>query len=331
MSNNDCYLNRLAIVGAAVIVTVYLGAGCGAGTGPVDAGGDATVTVTLQANFGEGAAAKSIGFVAKELCPATPPAADSSVYQGEQDCDGDGGIIRYWTPSTYKVAFKRLAFENDDGDLVDIIADTGTLAAAVVVDLTTPYTLPVLDLPIGDYEQYYAEIYYHELTMPLYDLNSPQTLRVYVSDDDFPAEGNLGHHQGDITLLDAAGNESGFVPAGNLWQPGFLETVRGTINGAGGTDLQTGHLRGLFGDGNLWDSPEAMQGPDEDIFVMWGDLELELEAVGSTVTFEFDVQDAWFFEDFDNDQLFNPCDNGNQDGCGGEWSPVFNEPEVDVE
>ncbi len=327
MSSNRCYLKLRVVVGAALTLTFLVGAGCGAGSGPE---GTAAVTVTLQADFGEAAAAKSIRFSAKELCPVSPPSADSSIYQGEQDCDGDGGIIRYWTPSAYKIAFKRLAFENDDGDLIDIIADTGTLAAAVVIDLTTPFTLPAQELPVGDYESYYAEIYYHELTMPLYDVSNPQTIRVYVSDDDFPSEGNLGHHQGDITLIDAGGNESGFVPEGDLWQAAFLEPTRGTINGAGGTDSQTGHLRGLYGDGNLWNSPEAMQGPNEDIFVLWGDLDLDLFA-GSTVTFEFDVQDAWFFEDFDNDQLFNPCENGNQDGCGGEWSPVFNEPEVEVD
>lgn len=334
--NRTCF-NRLAVVCPAMLLCAFIGTSCDVavdpgGAGPSDPDAMGTVTVTLKARFATQAASKLRAGLAKELCPASLTASDNSTYQGEQDCDGDGGIIRYITPSAYKVAFKRLAFENEDGDLVDVIADTGTLANSVVLDLTTAITLTDLDLPVGEYPDYYAEIYYHELTMPLYDPANPATIRVYVSDDDFPAEGNLGHHQGDITLVGAAGNELGFVPAGELWQTGFLEAARGTINGAGGTDPQTGHLRGLYGDPDLWNHPDAMQGPNQDILIIEGELDLEVVAGDdqTTVTFTFDVQDAWFFEDFDNDQWFNPCESGNQDGCGGEWSPVLTDPEAVV-
>ena len=215
--------------------------------------------------------------------------------------------------------------------MVDIIADTGTLTGAEVLDLTAEVTLPVQELPVGEYPTYYAEIYYHELTMPLYDAGDPQVIRVYVSDDDFPAEGDLGHHQGDVTMLDASNNELGFVVGGDLWQLASLQAARGTINGAGGTDSETGHLRGLYGDQNLWNRPDLTQGSSQDIFILEGDLNLTVEETGGAVTFSFNVVDAWFFEDFDDDQLFNPCENSNQDGCGGEWSPVFNSPAVQIE
>lgn len=335
MKDSRTGFERAAVVGFALLLCVYVGAACdGTGVIPDPVGTDdgmAVVTVTLKASFGADMAAKPKSISAKELCPAAPTAADSSMYQGEQDCDGDGGIIRYITPSVYKVAFKRLAFENADGDLVDVIADTGTLADAQVLDLTTEVTLSVLDFPVAEYPVYYAEIYYHELTMPLYDPVDPDTIRVYVSDDNFPGEGSLGHHQGDITLLDDDGNELGFVPAGNLWQIAFLQATRGSINGAGGVDSETGHLRGLYGDPDLWNRSEAMQGSNQDIFILEGDLDLVVQGTGSAVTFSFDVQDAWFFEDFDNDQWFNPCEGGTLDGCGGEWSPVFDDPVVVVE
>jgi len=288
-----------------------------------------TVTVTLQADFGEGG---EVGpAAAKDPCPDAVPTMDDPRYESGLDCDVDGGAVRFITPSSYKIAVKRLAFENESGELIDIVPDTGTLASAVVVDLTNPVTLPALPLPFGVYTSYYAELYYHQLTMPLYDPADPQTIRVYVSDDDFPTEGNLGHHQGDITMLDGSGTEMGFVGAGEFWQAEFLQTPRGEINGAGGVDPETGHLRGLYGDTSQWNRPDAMQGPGQDIYILAGELFLTLGEGGGAITFVFDVQDTWFFEDFDGDQLFNPCANGNQDGCGGEWSPLFNQPEVIVE
>lgn len=337
MNNRNCF-RRLVVTCPALLLSSVIGTACDVplgpgGTGTTDPNTPRTVTVTLKALFAPEVASKPRRALAKELCPASPPATDDPIYLGEQDCDGDGGIIRYITPSAYKVAFKRLAFENADGDLVDVIADTGTLAGAEVLDLTTAITLPELNLPAGEYPDYYAEIYFHELTMPLYDPENPATIRVYVSDDDFPAEGSLGHHQGDITLVDAANNELGFVPPAELWQTDFLAAARGTINGAGGADPETGHLRGLYGNTDLWDRPNAMQGASQDIFILEGELNLILSADSgeTTVAFTFSVQDAWFFEDFDNDQWFNPCENGTQDGCGGEWSPVLTAPDVVID
>lgn len=305
-------------------------------TPPPADGGGGVVRVNMRADFSRSAAAESSPARAITVCPTPTPPQDIPIpYQDDPqfdpglDCDGDGGVVSYVTPSTFKVALKRLSFVQDGGATTDIVADTGTLAASQVLDLTFQVTLAADALPAGSYPEYEAEIYYVELTMPLYDPGAVQTIRLYLSDDDFPEEGYGGHHQGDITLIGDGGGELGFVGAGELWQPDLLHAVRDDINGAGGTDSETGHLRGLFGDQQFWDRAESMQGSNRDIFVWREPLGLIVEAVDATVTFSFNVQDTWFFEDFDDNQRFNPCDN-TFDACaeGAAWAPLFNAPEV---
>jgi len=319
----SCFAGCLA---AATLLVLAPGCGVSVPTG----GGSASVAVTLAADYGEGAD-DELSPAGTAECPLFALATDNPFLQPGLDCDADGGVVRFITPSSYKVAVKRLSFENADGTLVDVIPDSGTLAGAFVADLTAPVTLPVASLPVGSYTGYYVELYYHEITMPLYDAGDPQTLRVYVSDDDFAAEGNLGHHQGDITLLDGGGNELGFVPAGEPWLAEALLPARGEITGAGGTDPETGHLRGLYGDADHWNKPESMQGAGQDVFIFAGNVAFALAGGGGAATFVFNVQDTWFFEDFDGNSLFNPCENDTLDGCGGEWTPVFNPPIVTVE
>jgi len=100
-------------------------------------------------------------------------------------------------------------------------------------------------------------------------------------------------------------------------------------------DPETGHARGLFGNTALWDSTSFMQGASQDIYLMEGSFSVPV-VVGSgnkTFSFTFDVADSWFFEDFDGNQKFNPCENGAGDAClsNAEWAPVFNNPAVTVE
>lgn len=303
--------------------------GGGTQTPPPADGGQGVVRVNMRADFSRSSAEASSPARAITVCPSPAPLEDDPQFDPGLDCDGDGGVVSYVTPATFKIALKRLSFVQDAGATIDIVADTGTLAASQVHDLTNQVTLAASTLPAGTYAVYEAEIYYVELTMPLYDPFSVQTIRVYLSDDDFPEEGNGGHHQGDITLIGDGGGELGFVGAGELWQLDLLHAVRDTINGAGGTDSETGHLRGLFGDQRFWDRAESMQGGNRDIFVWREPLGLTVEAVDATVTFSFNVQDTWFFEDFDNNQRFNPCDN-TSDACaeGAAWAPLFNAPEV---
>ncbi|MFQ5423169.1 MAG: hypothetical protein ACE5F9_04235 [Phycisphaerae bacterium] len=315
-------------------LAVWLGANCGFNLFPSPVGGNeakpgASTTIKLAADFQKDATA---GASAASLpCDPLVSVSDFPGLQSGLDCDGNGGAVRYVTPLEFKVALKTLAFVDSNGNAIDIVADTGTLAQAQVLDLTQVVTLPSQSLPAGFYPLYRAEIYYYELTMPLYDANNPKTLRVYASDDDFPAEGSLGHHQGDITLIDSAGAELGFVDAGALWQTAALLQTRGTVNGASGTDSETGHLRGLYGDASLWNDAAQMQGAARDIFLLEGELNLTVGQTNQAITFSFNVKDAWFYEDFDANQLFNPCENGTQDGCGGAWSPVLNPPSVTIQ
>lgn len=297
-------------------------------------GGQEDVQVLLSADFGNENSAKLQNEATITSCPSTAPDDDSPDMVAGLDCDGDGGVVRFVTPSTYKVAIKRLAFlRSDDGDPFEAIADTGTLSSAQVLDLTQPVGLEIDSPPAGVYSQYLVEFYYFELTMPMYDANTESTIRIYMSDDDFPAEGNLGHHQGDITLIDDNGVELGFVDVATTWQVDSLLSTRGNVNGAGGTDSETGHLRGLFGDELFWNQAALQQGSDADIYRLQGPLNLVVGGEPKVVRFVFDVEDTWFFEDFDGNERFDPCAIDFGDACNGSgaWAPLFTDPEVNVE
>ena len=156
-----------------------------------------------------------------------------------------------------------------------------------------------------------------------------QHIRVYLSDDDFPAEGSLGHHQGDITMVDEAGHELGFVVGGLPWTADSVAPARGDFsNGAGGIDAQTGHARGMFGDTALWNSAPFVQEPTQDIFTFETELNLELTNVGTTLTLLFGLADSWFYEDFNDNQVFDPCGTPGatnmMDACseGAGWAPI---------
>ena len=126
-------------------------------------------------------------FVKIATCPTQQPAWDQAGYEAGLDCDNDGGVIQYITPSNYKVAFKRLTFVRDDGTEVDIIGDTGALASSAVLDITSQVTISSPILSSGDYTSIEGEIYYYELEMPINDPSVTQAIRVYLSDDDFAA------------------------------------------------------------------------------------------------------------------------------------------------
>jgi hypothetical protein len=161
-----------------------------------------------------------------------------------------------------------------------------------------------------------------------------QSIRVYLSDDDFPGEGGLGHHQGDITFIDADGNEMGWAGVGTPWTVDALQTDKALISRPGGTDSETGHQRGLFGNAELWDQATFMQGDGRDMFLITAPLGLTVSAdLTKTVTFTFNVKDTWFYEDFDVNGLFNPCENGANDACAqnAEWAPIFNLPALSIQ
>lgn len=305
------------------------GAGC---EGDSEGGGTTTLRFAARADFGEGTVAGALATAALALeteCPVSS-AQDNPNYAAGLDCDGDGAPVAYLTPTAYRVAFKRLTFVHADLGEIDVIPDTGTLAAAEVHDLTQEITLDELDVPAGHFIHMEIELVYFELVLE--DGPAPRTIRIYLSDDDFPAEGNGGHHQGDITLIGEDGSELGFVGMAQPWTPGALLAERGDTQGGGGVDAETGHARGLFGDAGFWNRQELRQGPDQDVYLISQPISAFAEAGAATATLVFDVADSWFFEDFGNNGQFNPCvDDIEACAIGAGWGPLFYPPTVELD
>ena len=47
-------------------------------------------------------------------CPTTTPTHDTTSYAAGLDCDDDGGVIRYISPSTFKIAIKKLTLRKEE-------------------------------------------------------------------------------------------------------------------------------------------------------------------------------------------------------------------------
>jgi hypothetical protein len=316
-----------------------------AGTTSTDGTGDqavapASTAVKMKADFTAlGAPRLSTGAAAPKLasCPS-PTASDGPYLVAGLDCDGNGGFTAYLTPLSFKVALKRLSFVKSDGAHVEFVPDQETLSKSMVYDLTSQVTISQIAISAGAYLSVQAEIYYYEIKMPIN--SSPtitQSIRVYLSDDDFAAEGSLGHHQGDITFIDNTGSEIGWVVPGMPWTIASLQTNTALVSRPGGTDPETGHQRGPFGDSALWDQTSFMQGNGRDAFLInapLGPSGLTVSAdISKTVTLTFSVKDSWFWEDFDADGRFDPCENGSPEACaaGSKWAPIFRLPTLTIQ
>lgn len=311
------YIMLLSIFTLQLILT-----GCGGGGTTSAEDSDAPVRLSMQTDNSRSIASKATGTCLEFGNIDEPGVADGL------DCDVDGGTVAYLDAKNFKIAIKRLAFRNSDGDLIDIIADAGTLAASLVYDLSTPIALADVDIPIDTYTGYYMEVYYIDMNFPINTALNEKDIRIYMSDDDFAAEGTLGNHQGDV-LMRAADTVLRFVAGGLPWIDGNLLNARGATEGAGGTDAETGHKRGLYGDTGLWNDADFNQGALTDIFFISENLpgSVPLTTAGLSVTITFDLAETWFFEDFNADGNFEPCNAGpaNIEACAGTaaWSPVF--------
>lgn len=250
------------------------------------------------------------------------------------DCDGDGGVVAHITPTKYSLALKRVTMLSDNDAAIDLISDTGTLAASQVIDFVsddpseTIITIEPDNLTAGTYTGLEFEIYYFQLT---FDVGGTEkNVRFYMSDDDFGSEGNLGHHQGDITFVDDDGMELGWI--NGTWSE--TSENRNVQEGAGGTDPETGHARGFFGNSDQWNDTAQMQGAGQDVFNYKIQLSSPLsiaEAIASDyltkVTATFSVADAFFYEDFENPTLvrctgFCPEEGGDAGLENAEWAPL---------
>jgi len=296
-----------------------------------------TVSVKMKADFSSSSASAPFRAAPGEekltSCPGGEVfTAERTDYAAGLDCDQDGGVIQYLTPVNYKIALRRLSLVRDNGDKVDFIQDPGMLSQSPVYNLKSQVVISQ-KIPAGTYSAIQAEIYYYEIKMPINNPQDMQRIRVYLSDDDFPAEGSLGHHQGDITLIDNNGDELGWVGMGTSWLTSTLQTDKSSVARPGSTDTETGHQRGLFGDITLWDQDAFVQGSDRDIYLLTSPVSLVVsESAREIVSFDFNVKDTWFWEDFDGDGHFNPCENDTKDACAAnaEWAPLFNLPVLSV-
>lgn len=280
---------------------------------------------------------------------------DDPVLEEGLDCDGDGGIVAHATPSRYALAFKKATLvpedvEGEDAVSVDLIADTGTLAASEVFNFTEDdssesiISIDSADLPAGTYSGIELELYYFQLTFSV--AGEEQNVRIYTSDDDFEAEGNLGHHQGDITFIDDNETPSDFsddVEQGwidSTWLTENLTDTRGEEqNGAGGVDDETGHARGFMGSEEDWEQEWLNQGAEQDIYTatLTFDEPLTIDPeVLTTITATFSVADTFYYEDFEPQNTddypgFFPGDGGEAGGVevdNPEWGPLFPVAEI---
>lgn len=336
------YFIRRGLVLSGLIALPLIAISCGKSSNDRGVVTTAQTTVNMKADFASSAktvvseSSKPGQLYKQSACPGSASLTDDPALSAGLDCDGDSGIVQYITPQRFKVAFKRLTFVKDDGSHVDIIPDRGTLANSLVFDITSLETITQKPVAEGTYSSFQAELYYYEIKMPI---NSApeiiQSLRVYLSDDDFPAEGSLGHHQGDITFINANGTEIGWVGVATPWVPAALQTDKSAVDRPGSIDSETGHKRGLFGDTTLWNQAAFKQGNGKDLFLMEKPLGLVISGTtGKTVTFTFSTKDSWFFEDFDGNQKFNPCETiAAKDACAqnAEWAPIFSLPAITIQ
>lgn len=300
--------------------------------------------LTTAADFSASASAAIAASVVKETTAQCSDLADLTMddpsLANGLDCDGDGGVVAHVTPTEYALAFKSATLKSADGiaahDIV-LLADTATLADSEVVDFTEDastesiVTVDPADLEAGTFSGIEVELYYFQMTFPVAGV--AQNVRTYMSDDDFSAEGNLGHHQGDISFIDDNGVELGWVD--DTWLVNNLDTTRGEAqNGAGRVDSETGHDRGFFGNEDFWNGAAQMQGANQDVFVMSMPFDEALAIPDpatisdlTVITVTFSVADTFFYEDFAPINTaeypgFYPAAGGEAASEDASWAPL---------
>lgn len=312
---------------------------------------EAGLSLSATADFDASAAASLAASLTSYVTTATCADVDGSDTQDDPaladglDCDGDGGVVAHVTPTRFVLALKRVTLvpadvEGEDATAIELIPDTGTLAQSEVVDFTgddssqTIVEIDPADLSAGSYEGLEVEVYYFELTFPVG--GTERRVRIYMSDDDFTSEGSLGHHQGDITFIDEDGTELGWIDS--TWSDA-LTTSRGEAqNGAGGTDAETGHDRGFFGNAEFWDDSTLDQGATQDLYIISLPFSETLEipdpstiSTQTTITATFSVADTFFYEDFAPVGTgFAPDSGGEATSEGAAWAPLLPGMEVTV-
>jgi hypothetical protein len=316
----------LSLVGLVVV-------GCGGGGGASD-----SANVTLKAVASK-TQPVSLGKFATSSCSSSEDTPDGTADgTAGNDCDGDGGVVTFSTPQKFLIAVRQAGVIDKNGDKHYFI-NKDNLATSEVFDITEMIDLHTSSLPNGTYTHLFVEFYYFALKLELYTSGQYEHLRIYLSDDDFADEGNLGHHQGDITLTNENNIEEGFLAPGREWSLANLLPQRfdnGTQLYASSPDSQTGHQRGPYGNNDLWNQDSFNQGANQDKFYVELPIDLVVSSSSKNITMQFNIKDSWYFEDFNGNGIFGPArDTGSGITEAGDekatWSPILNEPDVSVE
>lgn len=329
---------RCGLGGAFLLVFPILLLSCKSGILDILPGSGTGLQVKVSTNFsqevGAGVGGTSVN-AAQGSCAdlGETPAKDSPAMADGQDCDQDGGVVTHITPTSYTVAFKKVSFlkvfSSKAWSDTDVLGDKNSLAASESFTLSPGDESAVIGsaspsfLNEGAYGPLEMQIYYVQMVIPVGGVS--RNVRVYLSDDDFDNEGKRGHHQGDITFIADDGTALGWIDS--TWTT--LSTERSEIhNGPGGADPQSGHARGLFGDAAFWNSEAFNQGAGQDIFVTRVNLPYPLTFPDPktiqdlvTVTFQFPVKFAFYFEDFEPQGTgFSPGEGGEATNADAEWA-----------
>lgn len=346
MSKRLCLVVLLCVVagcgGSTSATSSSSGGGSnGGGTTTTDAGLRFTATGDFTASASANISALLRATTAQCADLETPITFDNPVLTDGLDCDGDGGLVMHVTPTNYAIAFKRVALLTDDeASDIDFVADTGTLADSEVISFTdgadaqNVVTIEPGDLAAGTYSGIEVEIYYFQMTFPVAGVT--RNVRIYMSDDDFATEGNLGHHQGDITFIDDDGTELGWVDS--TWGDSLAASRGEAQNGAGGVDAETGHDRGFFGDSTLWNASDQNQGDSQDVYLAqlpFADPLIIPDPTTitdlTTVTATFSIADTFYYEDFAPQGTgFFPGVGGEATSEGAEWAPLVPTADLSV-
>ncbi len=221
------------------------------------------------------------------------------------------------TPENYFVALKSVVLVGDDDTQDFEIFNEDNLSSSLVFDFsdanTTHSLMQGTVVPDGNYSSVKVEIYYLQMKLNITASsgNEPRNIRIYLSDD---AETENGLHQpGDMTQINNAGSEEGWL-LGNGQSPDMSPVKPRT---AAYTNDEDGD--GL-GDGNIWFD---FAGKPGDNYGPFGDTEFMnkphpvysavinfslVDNGGENIILDFNVNNCWQFEDKDGSGAFGAGD-----------------------
>ena len=227
-------------------------------------------------------------------------------------------------PIDYKPAVKDFSLLSATGKGVSLLGKKQLADSVQLAFSPEAFEVPLLSgsLPLDVYVGAKLSVYFVQMTLPIN--GKKQTIRCYLSDDDFPTERTFGlgpHHQGDLMLLDERGNEVGWI-AGGDFSPRLERPVpeAGKNLFASNPDPETGHDRGPFGNDDDWNHRPAKK--PYTFTLPLSTLKLE-QGERKRIAIRMDVRTAWRYMDMDGSGTFNPKDGMDAQSEEAEWGPIL--------